>query len=144
MRVNPVLKLTELSAEIQMSAHLLSSLNIYNLHFKPMHCHRSSVHLPWLMCHQNDLQGHLPLLSMATWGSLHPSPCVGSSFPHSGSVQYSMVIMCMCPACVYTHHSCPHKWASLGYYLDLGMLSSLVWSTLGREGQGRDLLLERK
>lgn len=131
-----------------MSAHILSSLNIYNLHFKATHCYRSSVHLPWLICHQNDLQGQLLLLNMATWGNLHPIPYVGSFFfSHSGSVQDSMGLMCMCldtPACMYKHHLYPHKQASLGYYLDLGMLSSLVWSTLGREGQERGLLWERK
>lgn len=61
--------------------------------------------------------------------------------------QYSTGLMCMCldtPACMYKHHPCPHKQAFLGYYLDLGMLSSLVWSTLGREGQERGLLWERK
>lgn len=54
---------------------------------------------------------------------------------------------CVCtytPACTYKHHPYHHKQASLGYYLDLGMLSSLVWSTLGREGQERGLLWERK
>lgn len=136
----PFLKLTELSAKIQMSVHILWCLNIYKLYFKLTHCYikyllsTTLTNIPSKWLRRSSFLDFCEFYS-GTWQ--HGATCPAS---HPKSVLWLPLLfsirLCpvqwggpiwMCvgtPAYRYKCHPCPHKQAFLGHILFIGVVCS--------------------